>query len=167
METLYRVGDQVRIRKDIKIGNYYLDDNSDYVRCIGGMLPLAGKIATIRDIDSSGRYTFKEHPYCWVPSMVSSLDEETWCYKPGDKVIVRADLVPEVFYYSDDGTDCNDVIPEMLEFLGEEVTIKTRAENKSYHIEEDNGKWYWTDEMFIPCKDIEESDVPIETLLFG
>lgn len=62
-------------------------------------------------------------------------------YKVGDKVKVRPDLS-----IKDYGTEC--AIEEMLSFKGEHVTI-SQVNVDDYFIEEDDGQFYWTDEMFL------------------
>lgn len=62
-------------------------------------------------------------------------------YKVGDKAKVRNDLMVDEFY------DSVPFIKEMLKTRGKEVTIK-EINSTNYYIEEDNGCYCYTDEMF-------------------
>lgn len=61
-------------------------------------------------------------------------------YKVGDKVRVRSDLKNNKMY----GTQM--FVKDMEQYKGKGVTIK--YDNNYYEIEEDEGYWHWTDEMF-------------------
>ena len=74
-------------------------------------------------------------------------------YKVGDKVRVREDLIVDQWYGND--KFCSG----MYSFEGQTVTIKIVKENK-YLIEEDSGKWNWTDEMF--SEKVSEDFIPEE-----
>jgi len=66
-------------------------------------------------------------------------------YKPGDKVTVRSDL-EHAKWYGDD-TLVNDMKP----WRGQEVTIAEvdrDTNGKCFAIQEDNGEWNWTEDMF-------------------
>lgn len=64
-------------------------------------------------------------------------------YKIGDKVRIRKDLKINVEY---DGVN---VIKEMTSWIGEEVTISDIfTEDLVYGIEEDDGRFFWTNSMF-------------------
>lgn len=69
-------------------------------------------------------------------------------YKIGDVVTVRSDLSDDECYYMDDGVTWNGVAFDMVGYAGEVVTISEYAGNGQYRIAEDDGEWYWTDEMF-------------------
>ena len=62
-------------------------------------------------------------------------------YKFGDKVRVRRDLKNDVSY----GSWCT--VEEMMDYKGNAVTISEVHPN-FYRIEEYEGGWDWTDEMF-------------------
>lgn len=68
-------------------------------------------------------------------------------YKPGDKVIIRSDLVPDNEYAMKSQPICyTDVfISQMLPMRGEIATIK-EASCIGYRIKEFD--WLWTDDMF-------------------
>ena len=70
-------------------------------------------------------------------------------FKVGDKVKVREDLVLGTKYYMEDVDEYEAVVSEMLSLKGQIVTIKDVYPN-GYLILED--EWYWSDEMFEPCK---------------
>lgn len=70
-------------------------------------------------------------------------------YKVGDKVRVRDDLICYEWYKMHDSETYDSVNTEMQEFKGKEVTILADNSFGKYLIKEDNGEWYWTDEMFL------------------
>jgi len=68
-------------------------------------------------------------------------------FKVGDKVRVRQEKALErEFGVKPNGTIKCDLVADMKRFCGQVVTIK-EVHYTSYHIEEDNGKWAWTDAM--------------------
>lgn len=81
----------------------------------------------------------------------------SWCYKHGDRVMVRGDLDIDK-YYNDVG-----VTRGMLEFRGKQVTILLRVQKDKnkycYRIAEDIG-WLWTDDMFceIPYEEVDDEE---------
>lgn len=67
-------------------------------------------------------------------------------YKKGDLVLVREDLQEDERYAMSNGErDCATL--HMTTFRGRIVTI-ANVQDYGYRIEEDNGQWNWTDEMF-------------------
>ena len=70
-------------------------------------------------------------------------------FKIGDKVKVRKDLALGDKYYMEDVDEYETVVSEMLSLKGQIVTIKDVYPD-GYLILED--EWYWSDEMFEPCK---------------
>lgn len=71
-------------------------------------------------------------------------------HKVGDKVRIREDLKENVYYGE------YFAVSEAIRFGGKTVTISDIDMSKfSYEIEEDGGKFYWTDEMFdLAAKDL-------------
>lgn len=69
-------------------------------------------------------------------------------YKIGDKVKVRDDIELYKKYKMDDNKELAWVTPEMLKFKGEILTITKIDKYGKYRVNEDNGEWCWTDEMF-------------------
>ena len=73
-------------------------------------------------------------------------------YQVGDKVIVRDDLSCIDYAMYDTGNPrMMIVVDEMCSFRGREVTITeitNTYEGDFYHIAEDNGDFYWSDDMF-------------------
>lgn len=69
---LFKVGDKVRIRRDLKTDMYYYNYNSS-VRdmVVSGMYELRGKIATIVEFTSNGKYHIDlDNEWCyWTDSM--------------------------------------------------------------------------------------------------
>lgn len=62
-------------------------------------------------------------------------------YKVGDKVKVRSDLKEDTMYGSQTFVD------GMVKYMGKIMTVK-QVYDKCYRLEEDGGKWAWTNEMF-------------------
>lgn len=79
-------------------------------------------------------------------------------YRPGDRVVVRSDIVEGAFYYMDDNIESNTVIDEMLPFRGKVVTIR-QCNAGQYIIE--GSSWRWTDEMFEGLEDENTSPVDV------
>lgn len=69
-------------------------------------------------------------------------------YQVGDKVIVKKELYLNKMYYMENSEYSNNVVSEMQEFEGKEITIVEIFNNECYLIEEDGRTWCWTDEMF-------------------
>ena len=67
----YKVGDKVRIRKDIKLGEDY-----GGVIVTMSMLRYRGEVSTIQDTDCDGCYYFEENIYGWAEDMIEGLAEE-------------------------------------------------------------------------------------------
>ena len=73
----YKVGDKVRVRKDLKkdTKNYYMSDRRCSYIATYGMLNLAGKVVTIEYVGDS--YTIKEYGCYWTDEMFEGLATET------------------------------------------------------------------------------------------
>lgn len=65
----FKVGDKVRVRKDLKCGEYYMRDGETKDSFIGDMKELMGKVVTIDKITESGKYRIVEHRYNWTDEM--------------------------------------------------------------------------------------------------
>lgn len=88
-------------------------------------------------------------------------------YAPGDRVIVRTDLVADgvvMYYMADDQLEWNTVTGEMNEFAGTAVTISRVTPFGQYNIVEDDGKYGWVDEMFAGLESYERDQIEIEDL---
>ena len=84
-------------------------------------------------------------------------------YKLGDRVVVRTDLVEDFageYRMLDDPDEWNTVTSEMNRFAGEVVTIRKCC--RQYEIEEDGGRYSWTDEMFAGLESQLYDSGPIE-----
>lgn len=68
-------------------------------------------------------------------------------YQIGDMVMIRSDLARGKRYYMDDRSESNTVSPEMIAIGGTAHEI-TGIISGQYRIADDNGNWFWTDEMF-------------------
>lgn len=148
----YKVGDKVRLRSDLKVGNY----GTCY--CCDSMTDHAGEVVTIRELHKiiSNRFYIKEDlrgchsSWDWSFEMLDGLAEEAapepqHKYKVGDKVRVRKDLV--VTHY---GPCACWASASMVAMGGRIVTIsKLVADEDLYNIEEGPGLGYnWSEEMF-------------------
>lgn len=159
----YRVGDVVRVRKDLTEDRRY-GAAGIFGYAVDDMIALAGKDVEIVGI-CNGYYRVKDcWGYDWTEDMFQGLVKPR--YKVGDKVIVRKDLVVEDWYGIDlDGVKCL-FVSEMDFLKGETVTI-TYVDigilgDIRYNIEEDGGKWWWTDDMFVGLAPKEESEDKME-----
>lgn len=68
----FKVGDKVRVRKDLKENNYY-----GGARFLFGMVRLIGKIVTIEQVmENSRRYYIKEDSenWCWTDEMLEKIE---------------------------------------------------------------------------------------------
>ena len=82
----YKVGDKVRVRKDlIEDKSYYMDDRSDNRIVVLPMLDLKGRIVTITRATECG-YSIKEFGCTWTDEMF----EDTVCDK---KIVITSDGV--------------------------------------------------------------------------
>ena len=65
----FKVGDKVRVRKDLKVGNrYYMDDKKEDIGFVFGMKEFLGKIVTISGF-CCGMYDIKESNHSWTDEM--------------------------------------------------------------------------------------------------
>lgn len=72
MAKKYKVGDKVRVRKDLKAGKiYYMERSSININAVVDMCKLAGEIVTILTVGS--KYTIKEDLYEWTDEMFEGL----------------------------------------------------------------------------------------------
>lgn len=73
-------------------------------------------------------------------------------YQPGDRVVVREDLtLTNYAMFDQDNPRTMVVVDEMRSFRGCEVTIAgitNTYEGDFYYIAEDEGDFYWSDDMF-------------------
>lgn len=129
----YKVGDKVRVREDLIVGEKYGKDVFTST-----MVSFKGKIVTIKKIVED-KYEIEEdsQTWWWTYEMLLPVTK----YKIGDKVIVREDLDVGKEY----GNDY--VINSMLPLKGKTVTI-CDIDDDEYKIKEDFQKHWWTDGMF-------------------
>lgn len=84
----YKVGDKVRVRKDLSTGvKYNMEDGSYWEIAIDCMIDLAGKVVTIKATHSTW-YTIVEEKCRWTDEMFEGL-AETPKFKVGDKVRIK------------------------------------------------------------------------------
>lgn len=131
----YKVGEKAKVRKDLKIGEYYggyLFNNS--------MSELKGNSVTISYTGLSS-YSIRESDRPWSEEMFEPVGEEEQIvkYKAGDKVRVRSDLEACRTY---GGIRASST---MCQYRGKTVEI-AKVYSNYYKIKERD--FYWTDEMF-------------------
>jgi len=68
LATRFKVGDKVRVRKDLIVDKFY-----DDVRCNGSMAALGGELLTISCID--GNYRVNECGFCWSDEMLEPAEK--------------------------------------------------------------------------------------------
>lgn len=139
----YKVGDKVRVKEDLVVGNRYGTQ-----AFIEDMKKYSGKTMTISRA-SSNTYYFKEDKdeWFWTDEMIEGKVLCIMKYRVGDKVKVRQDLVTNKRYGNDT------FILDMKPYLGKIMTIDKITDKGKYKLKEDNVKWNWTDEML---EDVEE-----------
>ena len=84
---------------------------------------------------------------------------DDFLYQVGDVVKVRKDLKHTRYTMRDDKYNGVNAVDKMLNFAGTYVTIRSLYHSgryRRYTIEEDNGLYFWVDDMF--------ESVPEETL---
>lgn len=164
----YNIGDIVVVREDLEDGEYY-----DEVYVTEEMADLAGCAVTITDVFQDGqRIKVREtdrYDYVWKPEMFSGLAPD-YLYHNGDVVVIRDDLDSNETYKMISGIRsgvCQSVALKMEEMSGQAVTISGTFSGQ-YKIEEDDGEYLWTDEMFSGyAKEIEASTDEEMMSLFG
>ena len=69
----YKVGDKVRVRKDLVEGTHY----GKYV-VTSDMIDMSGMVLTIKEVDTCGGYIALEDPYSyyWTDEMFELVEEE-------------------------------------------------------------------------------------------
>lgn len=72
----YKVGDKVRVRKDLEVGKcYFMADGREHNSFITEMLPLCGKVVTIA-ARTGGQYHVEGSKWSWVDEMFEGLAEQ-------------------------------------------------------------------------------------------
>lgn len=62
----YKIGDKVRVRDDLRLGEVYkMDNGTDYDSVVFEMLKLKGKEVTISTYTDSNKYLVSEDRDCW------------------------------------------------------------------------------------------------------
>ena len=133
----YKVGDKVRIRKDLVLGSKYsgkygISDDMILHRGEIAMIDLVGSDYYYLNIDGDRDY------YAWTDEMLEEVDEMK--YKVGDKVRVRKDLEVNETYGGETFVDT------MEKFKGKVVEIEDIRGKGFYTIKGD--LYTWSDEMF-------------------
>lgn len=164
----YNIGDIVIVREDLEDGEYYGE-----VYVTEEMADLAGCAVTITDVFQDGqRIKVREtdrYDYVWKPEMFSGLAPD-YLYHKGDVVAIRDDLDEYETYRMLSGIrtgECQRVTTEMQRMAGQAVTISGMYSGQ-YKIQEDEGEYLWTDEMFSGyAREIEASTDEEMMSLFG
>lgn len=123
-KTKYKVGDKVRVRTDLVLGEtYYNDDKKLHDSFVGEMQAFAGKVVTITS--AHGKYWIEDGgSWNWVDEMFEPVHK----FKAGDKVQIRTDLVTGRDY---DGITIH---REMNDNAGKIGTIDRVTQNGNYYI---------------------------------
>lgn len=153
----FKVGDKVRVRKDLQRGvPYKMHDSKKYYYAIHDMINFAGKVVTIKAVNDS--YRIVEMCCNWTDEMFEGLAEEapkSPKLKVGQKLRLRKDLREDTY----GNISC---IYTMAIHAGKIVTVRKIEGNNAFYIEEDlegcEDGWLWSLEM---CEAI-EGDVPEE-----
>lgn len=89
MKTKYKPGSKVRVRVDLEPNRGYKMRGSEEADvATPGMLTLAGKTVTIKEVTKWGKYHIEEMGWNWTDEMFGPLDTEPIIiYSAGDKVI--------------------------------------------------------------------------------
>lgn len=85
----YKVGDKVRVRKDLEVGKYYGSD-----LFAKEMKKYAGKTTTVNKITSNNKYRLEEdeNKWCWTDEMLEDVESVVMMikiYQDGNKVIAK------------------------------------------------------------------------------
>lgn len=73
----YKVGDRVRVRRDLKaLKHYYSEDKKTCDVAVGEMLKMRGKIVTISEVLDIGKYKIKEFGWSWTDEMFEDIHNE-------------------------------------------------------------------------------------------
>lgn len=85
MECRYKVGDKVRVRKDLKTGvEYYMRSGPEigesFYGCVSEMVEMRGEVLTISIVDEDGwGYAVEENSWNWVDEMLEPATDECYC----------------------------------------------------------------------------------------
>lgn len=156
----YKIGDAVRIKDNLVVGEKYGECN-----VIKDMLRFRGTIDTIDNIDIDGDYylTGDDNPYVWHKDMLEPIElkddlkeeikeENDMGYKVGDVVRIKNDLKKGKKY-----GECF-VVEGMLKFKGTIDTIKHIDTDGDFELT--NNPYLWNKGMVVPIKQI----IPINDL---
>lgn len=73
----YKVGDRVRVRRDLKeFGRYYSEDKKTFDVAVRKMLKMRGKIVTISEVLDVDKYKIKEFGWSWTDEMFEDIHNE-------------------------------------------------------------------------------------------
>ena len=74
----YKIGDRIRVRKDLKkYERYYSEDKKYYETMTPGMLHLCGEVVTIKNVyPKVGVYTIAEYGWNWTDEMFEDIHNE-------------------------------------------------------------------------------------------
>lgn len=85
MECRYKVGDKVKVRKDLETNiDYYMQSGPEtgecYYGCVREMVEVRGEILTISVVDNEGwGYSVKENGWNWTDEMLEPATDECYC----------------------------------------------------------------------------------------
>lgn len=81
-EMKYKVGDKVRVRKDLKVSKDY-----DGMTFNDVMSQHCGETVTINEVFSRGYYRIVEYGYCWTDGMLEGLADEELTAEEATKIL--------------------------------------------------------------------------------
>lgn len=138
----YKVGDKVRIRRDLVVGGRYggLD-------CLQDHKKECGKIFTIESTEGRD-YRLNDNEYWWSEKMLEEVDKMK--HKVGDKVRVRKDLVI--------GRDYGKYFVSEIMSKKCGKTVKIKEVEDDFYLLEGCGGYRWTEEML---EEVEEMNINI------
>ena len=143
-ELKYKVGDKVRVRKDLELGKSYKMESGRGADVVLDMLPFAGEVVTITSCGDE--YYVEEVGYFFTDDMFEGLVEEA-------EVAKEVDMVNHPTHYQNGGIETIELIKEYLtpeEFRGylkgNIIKYRERAPYKG-NAEQDYAKalkyWEW------------------------
>lgn len=100
-ELKYKVGDKVRVRKDLELGKSYKMESGRGADVVRDMLPFAGEVVTITSCGDE--YYVEEVGYFFTDDMIDGLAEEA-------EVAKEVDMVYFPPHYQNGGIETLDII---------------------------------------------------------
>lgn len=162
-EPMFKVGDRITVREDLKEGTIDFHGDTRYgtkgESVVSDMMKYRGKSAVITEVSSNGKYylDIDKEFWSWTHHMFEEGKEESnkdeIRFEIGDEVTIRSDLTEDMVFieeerdgYSEHGTQ--NVNSKMIDLGGQIATITDINGRGEYNIDLDGGFWDWTHHMF-------------------